>query len=168
MRGFYKLVLIVLLLHSNSSAQNTAFLARLERVCLSVFINTDQPKDQDIEKEVLALTETILQQASFPYLSNNEDPDCSELGTGTMRFSAYGPNSYPGNTGPFETRLEVSMPTPYEDIPSLEVHSKWADATSQEGDDTTLYQTFKEQVPMWIDWFLDDLEKAKAGRVPEK
>jgi hypothetical protein len=163
MRGLYKLVFIILVFSSFTLAQDSPFFARLERVCLSVSINTDQPKDQEVEKEVLAIAIAFLQEASFEFIEGKTDPRCSELTTGLMSFSAYGPNSYPGNVGPFETGLSVSMPTSYEDIPRIGVYSKYADAIAQAGDDTTLYQTLKEQVPMWLAWFLDDLQKAKVN-----
>jgi hypothetical protein len=163
MRDLYKLVFIVLVFSPFTLAQDSPFFARLERVCLSVSINTDQPKDQEIEKEVLAMAKAFLQEASFEFIEGETDPRCLELSTGWMHLSAYGPNSYPGNVGPFETSLGVSMPTQYEDIPNVGVYSKSGSATAQAGDDTMLYQTFKEQVPMWLAWFLDDLQKAKVN-----
>jgi hypothetical protein len=126
MTYLYRLLFYLTILVSSSLAlaQESPLLARLERVCLSVSINTDDPKDLEVEKEVLALAENALREASFPFVQNTDDPLCSALTTGTMLFSAIGPNSYSGHVGPFETRLTVSMPTAYEDIPSVPVYSK--------------------------------------------
>lgn len=147
---------------------SSALFARLERVCLSVSIETDNTPDREAEAEVLGLAKTILQEAAFPFMETQDfpdDPRCLELTSGRMSLHAYGPDSYPGHAGVFETGLTVEMTTTCEEVPSATVYTLVAEAynADQVGDNTFLYEKLKTQTEQWLAWFLADWQKARAS-----